>query len=162
MAGENSNDPNLNNTSMPDDTIEVDERNTPDFWRRWIKSAEKASKAFWDRSAEAWAEYENQTCIDDEVPRAFPIYWSSCKTLEPAYYSRTPTITTQRRFEQKDEVALTASLIVERLGRYLVDECEFDAAMQASVQDFIHADKTCTQLLYDHDIKEVRYRCQAF
>lgn len=141
------------------DTIQKNERTTPDFWRRWIKSAEKAAEEHWEKSRVAWAEYENRGAIEgSEVKRGYPIYWSSCKTLEPAFYSRTPKITTERRFDINDDVASTACLIVERLGKYLVDSCDFDAIMQAAVADFIHADKSTLQLLYEHDEESINSR----
>ena len=130
------------------DTIEKDERDTPEYWRRWIKSAERAAERHWDIAKKAWAEYENR-----ELDRAgrFPIYYSSCKTLEPAYYARTPKITTRRRFDIKDEVSMTGCLIAERLGQYLIDCSEFDEVMHAAVQDFIHADKASLQIVYEHE-----------
>lgn len=136
------------------DTLEKDERDSADFWKRWIKAAKKAAETHWINARDAWAEYEKKPFASDtkrEADRCYPIYWSSCKVLEPAYYSRTPKITTRRRFDIKDEIAMTGSLIAERLGQYLIDCSEFDAVMQAAVQDFIHADKTTVQLLYQQD-----------
>lgn len=136
--------------------IEKNERDTPEYWRKWLKTAERAAQEHWDRARLAWDEYENKPVMPSldgrsAVVRCYPIYWSSCKTLEPAYYSRTPKVTTRRRFDIKDDTAATACIIAERLGQYLIECSEFDAVMQACVQDFIHADKTAPQLLYEMD-----------
>lgn len=141
------------------DPIETDERDTPDFWRRWVKSAERAAEPHWRLARAAWDEYENRDQFDDaDTQRCYPIYWSSSKVIEPAFYSKTPKITTRRRFDINDDVAISGCLAVERLGQYLVDQCEFDAVMQAAVGDYVHADKTTTQLMYEHNVELVATR----
>jgi len=135
------------------DQIEKNERQTPDFWRRWLRAAERAAEKHWQRARAAWREYE-----DANKELRYPIYNASCKTLEPALYARTPKITTRRRFDIKDDTALTASLIAERLGEYLIDCVEFDEIFHAEVQDFIHAGKAAPQVVYEHDAQEVEER----
>lgn len=132
---------------------QTDPRDTPEFWRKWIKAA-KAGKA--ERQCriarEAWCEYESG---DNEEGDTYPIYWTSCKIIEPAYYSRTPKLTNRRSFETDDLVAGTACLINKRMGDYLVDNSNFDAVMMAGVGDYLHADKTTVQVVYDADNEEV-------
>ena len=130
----------------------TNERDTPDYWRRWIKAVKKASKIHFENSEDAWEEYES------EEDRPYPIYWSSVKTLEPAYYSRTPQITTEREFGTTDPVALTASLVAERVGKHLVKENNFDSVMQKSVLDFINADKSTVQVSYSADFVDEETR----
>lgn len=128
-----------------------EERDTPEFWRKWIKVADKAGESHRQMAKMAWDEYENS---DEKIKRPYPIYYSSCKTLEPAYYAKTPDLTTKRRFDIKDEIAMTGCLITERLGEYLLESVEFDACMHAAVQDFIHADKSTLQIVYDQSTKQ--------
>lgn len=134
-----------------------------DHWQRWLNVAKKAADRHWKDAKAAWAEYEHQPDENDptqsqQKTAAYPIYWSSVKTIEPAYYSRTPKVTTTRRFELKDDVAATACLIGERLGQYLIESCDFDAVIQSAVGEFIHADKATTQLIYDVEIEETPKR----
>ena len=137
--------------------IEYNDRTSAHYWERWIKAAEKAAENHWDDARDAWCEYEWKERKDARIvdrdatksTRAYPIYWASCKVLEPALYARTPKVTTRRRFDIHDEVALTSCVIVERLGEYLLECCEFDSAMMAAVQDFINADKASVQLVYE-------------
>jgi len=113
---------------MPEDTkadvlvLEEDKRNTPDFWRRWIKKARECEPANRHReaAAAAWREYEKEDDLSGSggnildgkrAIKPYPIYWSSCKTLEPAYYSRTPKVLSKRKGGIKDEIALTMSLL---------------------------------------------------
>jgi hypothetical protein len=134
--------------------VEENRYKTPDYWRRWIKAVKKASQDHFDQAKEAWDEYE----LFENRP--YPIYWSSVKTLEPAYYSRTPKILTEREFGIHDPVALTASLIAERVGKHLIGESDFDAVMQKVVLDFIHADKATAQVTYTADFKEEEARVE--
>ena len=129
-----------------------DKRKSVDYWRRWIKSSKKASRRHFDEAKEAWDEYEARE------ERPYPIYWSSVKTLEPAYYSKTPNIVTERAFGISDSVALTASTMSERMGRYIVSESDFDTVMHKSVLDFIHADKATTQIVYTSDFETIQVR----
>lgn len=134
------------------DVEKVDERKTPDYWRRWIKAVKKASENHFEDAREAWDEY------DEYEERPYPIYWSSIKTIEPAYYSRTPKITTEREFGSDDAVSLTGSICIERLGRHLVRESAFDSVMQKTVLDFLHADKATIQVTFSSDFEEQQVR----
>jgi hypothetical protein len=147
-----------------DDTEKSDRKGNIEFWLKWISAAKKKARQHWDDSSEAWkefeagapdtgAEYKSRT-YDDE--RSYPIYWSSAVTLKPAFYSRTPNIYTKRRFDINDPVALTASLITERLGAYLLENSNFDDVMRASVDDFIHAGKATIQVVYDAALEPVK------
>lgn len=142
---------------------EVEPRGSRDYWTRWIKAAKKAAEDHWDEAEAAWAEFTQQSGTQDvDTPRSktsnYPIYWSSVKTLKPAYYSRTPKLVAKRRFASQDPTALTGCLIKERLAAYLVDQTDFDGAMDHAVSDFIHADKATTQIVYTHDMAEERSR----
>lgn len=135
-----------------------DRRDSILFWQRWLKGAKKASKRHWDDAAQAWKEYENQgenleaqnTSTDNTARiRMYPIYWSSCKTLEPAYYSRTPKVRGKRVFDIDDELALDGAWAIQRLAHYLMHCSDFDSAVHSAVGDFIHADKACLQVVYN-------------
>lgn len=129
-----------------------DPKDTPEFWRRWIKAAKTKAEPTWAIAREAWREYESG---EDGTGDSYPIYWSSCKTIEPAYYSRTPQLINKRRFDTDDLIAGTACLINKRLGDYLVENSNFDSVMMAAVGDYIHADKTTVQVVYEADFEDV-------
>ncbi len=141
-----------------------DKRESAEFWLKWIKSAKKAAKSHWDAAKEAWSEYEKNANSDPKIAgggtkeedrKVYPIYWSSCQTLEPAYYARPPRAIGKRRFDIDDPVANTASMLCERLGTFLIDNSCFDEAVHPAVQDFIHASKTSCQIVYDIETEEV-------
>lgn len=143
-----------------------DKRESSNYWFRWIKSAEKAGKRHRLDTNDAWREYENlpsgaQTGANSrltEVQRTNPIYFTSCKIIEPAFYSRTPKLTTSRRFGLKDKEASLGSVIIERLGDYALDTSYFDDVVRAAVKDFIHGDKATTQACYEAEFDEVEDR----
>lgn len=144
-------------TSQEEPAKEQDKRETRDHWNKWVKAAKRAAEKHWQLAKEAWAEYENAE--SDEGPRrSYPIYWSSCKTIEPAFYARTPVIQSEREFGIEDSVALTATTIADRLATYLTKRTDIGDVMQLEVLDFIHADKAAPQVLYSEDLEEVRNR----
>lgn len=161
MAEQYESDSELQNEVLAEDRTE-----TPDYWRKFIKKNKQAADEHWKMAKAAWREYEcgkarsylKTTDRTNEAPSFCPIYWSSCKTMESAYYARTPKLYTDRRFGIRDDNALTQSLIVERLGEYLVDRCDFDEVMSAAVGDFIHAGKATTQVVYEYDDEETEIR----
>lgn len=132
------------------ETKPLDKRDTVDFWRKWIVSAKRISDEHFKLAKEAWSEFEAKDTGDN-----YPIYWSSVKTIETAYYSRTPQTTNRRRFDVDDDDAAVACLINKRLADYLVENANFDAVMMAAVGDYIHADKATTQVIYEAEFEEV-------
>lgn len=122
------------------------------YWLSWIKAAKKAAKDHWDDSKAAWAEYENKKGATEDAAgsgqRLYPIYKFSCDILEPSYYAKTPKAKIRRRFGIEDPMALTMSLIAERLVSSGMESCGFDWAMKAVRGDYIHAAKATAQYVY--------------
>lgn len=122
------------------------------FWLKWIERAKRKADQHWKDTKAAWAEYElaSRSIDQDDTrpPRGYPIYKSSCEILEAAYYARTPKERIERRFGIDDDMALTMSLIGERLCQYLLQECHFDEGIIAARGDFIHGNKATTQIVY--------------
>lgn len=138
-------------------------RKTVQFWRKWITGAKKAAKHTWEDTKEANREYDNgrrtseETERDEteEYARTFPLYWSVCETVAAAYYARQPKVICRREFDINDGVALTASLIAERLSIYNMKNTGFDSTMHAAVMELLHGSKSCTQLIAKEDSVEV-------
>ena len=151
------------------ETESTNPRDTVNFWKKWIKSAKKAGERHASETRDAWREYEgssisvtNSIVETTKEKESYPIYWASVKTLEPAYYSRTPKITSKRTFDVEDETARVASILVERLGSFLVENSNFDSAMQSAVLDFIHGDKATVQVNYSVEIIEDNNRINLY
>ena len=149
---------------------ESDRRNSPTFWLKWIKGAKtyRPRERHIRSTSEAWREYNKDTEVEDvqysqdNQQRApiYPAYKFAIDTAEPALYSRTPDIVTERRFDINDPVSNTMSLIAERLGEYLMHNSNFDDVMNMAVADYFHAAKTTTQVIYDAALRDVRKTIQ--
>lgn len=147
---------------LEEDKEESNPRSKVGWWLRWIKCAKKAAATHWKDAKAAYSEYErmgreggNESEYSTYV-RAYPIYHFSCKILESAYYAKTPKVRSSRKHGIEDEMALTMSLIVDRLGQNLIDQGNFDQTIRAAVQDYIHAAKTTTQVVYTTDLEATR------
>jgi hypothetical protein len=139
----------------------TEEKNTVHYWNKWKKAAKKGAKDHFDDARRAYDEYEQKTSSGVDIngqnqstERSCPLYWSSCKTLEPAFYARTPEVRAKRRNGVNNDVALLACTVIERIGAYLMDKSDFDSVMQCLVSDFIHADKATAQVSYSADLVE--------
>lgn len=147
-----------------------DAKVSADYWRRWLKASKAAAKQHFKDARIAWDEYEKKeleqgadgwvSSEQSRSKRTYPLYWSACKTIEPAFYSRTPKVSTKRRLGVDSPAAVLASQSIERLADFLVDQTNFDEALLAAVQDFIHADKTTVQISYDAEFEEQEQRIQ--
>lgn len=151
------------NSMKPD--VKPDKRSKVGYWLRWIASAKKAAKQnHWPDSQAAWAEYEFTSSKDESVTdnkkKGYQIYWASCAILYPSFYARTPKVKCKRINGIEDEMALTMSLISDRLGQFLVDHGNFDDAMLDAVGDFIHASKATTQVIYTTETETQRVPLQ--
>ena len=139
-----------------------DRRSSIRYWLRWIKNAKenKHAKRHRRESREAWDEYEKESRVssDDQYdgPRPYPIYFSSCKTLESAYFAQNPEMRSRRKFEISDTPALVAALITDRLGDYHIENGQLYPTIMKSVQNFIHTDMATTQVIYEADVNEER------
>jgi len=135
---------------------EEDKGHTVSYLHKWITASRKAAKNHWHASRAAYAEFNKDGGKLSTSKEAFnisegwyPIYHSSVKTVEAAYYARTPKLTTNRLWDNSDESIIRRSTYLERLGDNLLKYSHIDDAMRAAVQDFIHADKATVQLVYE-------------
>ena len=152
------------------DTIDTEEKKPEDdgkpslpYWRSQLEAYDNAADP-WKRDVDmAWDEYLNVDGRNRTKERPtsthFPIFWASVRTIQPAFYSRTPVIVTEKTFkEMRDPVARLAALCVERLGKYAVREGNFDRAMTYAVTHFIMAEKASVRVIFESAITENRIR----
>ena len=149
---------------LASDEDSVNKREKIGWWLKWIIAAKKAAESSWDDAACAWKEYENQKANTGETnPRqkkGYPIYAVCSWTLEPSYYSRTPIVKSKRLHGIEDEMALTMTLIADRLGQEIIKAGHFDEGMIAGRGDFMHASKATTQIVYTTQTRPQRMPLQ--
>lgn len=131
---------------MAEDSKETKKAAGPDYESAdyWIKKARYAEKTFekrfWKAAREAWAEFDLGTLGDGTseegtgapsgIVRALHLFYSTIKTLAPAYYSKTPISVGKVRFGRNDLDARTAAKCMEGLGTYNFEEGDIDDVME--------------------------------
>ena len=142
-----------------------DERQQRAYWCKWKDAAKKAADRHWERSKLAWNEYlleeeevRGAADLTFRFPRKFPIFWSSIQTLQPAYYSRTPVPVIKQAFDSSDPVANTATILVDRLAKFLLTRTPFDEAMEAVRDQFILTSKAAGRVYFEPEIETTQDR----
>jgi hypothetical protein len=148
---------------------QVDKRDTPKFWQKWIAASKYSTRRHWDLTRDSWREFDGgteNTYFDKENRNAdislagdterYPIFWSRVMTVASAYYSRTPETYARRVFGSNDDLSMAMSMIMDRLGQFLIRNSGYDSAMKAAVFELINGDKTTVQVCYEHQEKTVK------
>lgn len=133
---------------------------TAGYWHNWLIASKSSAKQHFDIATRAWNEYlladTSAKGASDTVvnpPARFPLFWSSIKNLQPAYYARTPETVAKRMFDSEDHIARVACVILERLSKYSMSQYPIDDAMIQAVYEFLIADKA-TARVYLEEVKE--------
>lgn len=132
------------------------------FWLDRTRETEKIfKKRIWNAAKKAWAEYEiGENGNDDEASEAgtgqkvklaklFPIYWSSIKTIVPAYWSKEPIPIAPIRYGLTDGAARTGSKLMERLGVHTLETTPFDQVMRDATLELVISDYTGTRVMLE-------------
>ena len=67
----------------------------------------------------------------------FNILWSNVQVLSPAYYSKTPSPESDRKFKDRDPVGRTAAELAERVCKHFLEDQRFDEVETSCVQDLL-------------------------
>lgn len=134
---------------------------SPIWFQKFIKSAKDASKKYWRDGRDAWNEYlctqaqiESASALRYQSRKKYRIFWSSVRSMQPAFYCRTPQIVASRMFDVDDPVARVACTLAERLGQHLLKGGEFDATMCALRDDFILTERGTGRVYFEADIQQ--------
>ena len=124
--------------------------------QKFIQSAKRSSKRYWNDGDFAWQEYlghikrpSSARARLTEKTEKYPIWWSTIRTAQPAIYSRVPTVIGKRRFDNDDPIGRTASLIVERLAPYLMECTNFDRSAVSARDDFLMTGRGILRVHFD-------------
>lgn len=142
------------------------------FWRSQLQAYDNISKAWKSDVDDAYDEYlhlnsaggntiygRRKNADERRMNSHFPIFWSAVRTIQPALYSRTPVIVTEKAFkEMRDPVARLSAVILERIGKYLVRTSGFDRAMALAVTQFIMSEKTTVRVIFSSGISQDEVR----
>ena len=142
---------------------EPEEKGKPSlhYWRSQLDAYDNAAEPWKKDVDKAWDEYTHEEGRGQSQSKKgnthFPLFWSCVRTIQPAFYSRTPVIVTEKAFkEMKDPAARLAAICYERLGKYLVKTSGFDRAMGISVTHFIMSEKVTNRVVFEASISETQ------
>lgn len=133
------------------------------FWRSQLEAYDNAAKEWALDVDAAFDEYLNVgqrgKASEKKNGARLPLFWSCVRTIQPAFYSRTPVVVTEKAFkEMRDPVARLAAIMYERLGKYGTKTSGFDRAMGLAVTHFIMSEKASVRVVFDSAITETEKR----
>lgn len=159
---------NISDTDIDTAQQEPEEEGKPSlaFWRSQLEAYDNAAKSWALDVDAAWDEFlnsEQRGKASKDSSAHLPLFWSCVRTIQPAFYSRTPVIVTEKAFkEMRDPAAALAAICYERLGKYGVKTSGFDRAMGLTVTHFIMSEKASVRVIFDALITETQVPSEGY
>lgn len=107
------------------------------FWLRELELGHSYVKPFEANAKRFLRRYRDERDGEMVRKRKFHVFWSNVETLKPAIYARPPRVQVERRFKDKDQLALNAGLIAERASQFFVDDGDFDGCAKEARDDYL-------------------------
>ncbi|XUM19766.1 hypothetical protein ACRAVF_19055 [Bradyrhizobium oligotrophicum S58] len=115
-----------------------------------LKHAEKAFHEYQLKSDNIDKQYANlERLANTQRDREMQLFWANIQTLGPSVYSRPPVPVVVPRFKQRDELARTASEILERGTIVTFEREEVDGEMKLIRDDLVILSRGAAWLRYD-------------
>lgn len=96
----------------------------------WLDECDKIIRRYRDKR-------DDDTGVAATAQRKFNILWSNVQTLKPAIYARMPKPIVERRFMDRDPVARTASMVLERTTAFQMEVGYYHESTQKAVLDYL-------------------------
>jgi len=111
-------------------------KKTAQAWLNELNQAKKADDKWVKRGKKIVKRYRDDRSSSYDGNKRYNILWSNVQVLMPSLYARTPQAEVQRRWKDKDPVARTAAIILERALQYEIDNYgDFEHATRAATLD---------------------------
>lgn len=139
----------------------IEDQNTTPTVQRWmheLKIAERRDEKWRNEASKIEKRYRNDHADLPAKSKTFNILWANTETLRPALYSNTAKPDVRRRFGAGDAAARGGSMIIERAIEAMLDNSEFDVAMENAVQDMLLTGRGVARIHYRPtvEMQEVR------
>jgi hypothetical protein len=123
-----------------------------------LKIAERRDEKWRNEASKIEKRYRNDHADLPAKSKTFNILWANTETLRPALYSNTAKPDVRRRFGAGDAAARGGSMIIERAIEAMLDNSEFDVAMENAVQDMLLTGRGVARIHYRPtvEMQEVR------
>ena len=127
-------------------------------WKHELKIAERRDEKWRNEASKIEKRYRNDHADLPAKSKTFNILWANTETLRPALYSNTAKPDVRRRFGAGDAAARGGSMIIERAIEAMLDNSEFDVAMENAVQDMLLTGRGVARIHYrpTMEMQEVR------
>lgn len=96
----------------------------------WLQESDKIGRRYRD-------ERDDNTSIPLTSSRRFNMLWSNVQVLRPAVYAKMPQPVVQRRFLDRDPVARTASMVLERTVYFQMEASTYHETTNRAVLDYL-------------------------
>lgn len=119
--------------------------------KRWLvelKLWEKREKGWHTRADKVLKRYRDESDDVQTKQKRVNLLWSNVETRKPLLYFKTPKPTVDRRFKQKDPVAMAAGKILERAVEYCLDAYDFDGLARDCVEDYLLPGRATARVVY--------------
>jgi hypothetical protein len=104
-------------------------------WKNELKQAKREDETWCKRGKKIVKRYRDDR-TQSFTSKRYNVLWSNIQTMRPALYGRTPRAQVERRWKDKDPVARTAAVILERALQYEIDNYgDFDHSIKLAVMD---------------------------
>jgi hypothetical protein len=104
-------------------------------WKNELKQAKREDETWCKRGKKIVKRYRDDR-TQSFTSKRYNVLWSNIQTILPALYGRTPRAQVERRWKDKDPVARTAAVILERALQYEIDNStDFDHSIKLAVMD---------------------------
>lgn len=87
--------------------------------------------------------------------RKFALLWANVQTLQPAVYTKVPTVLCSRRFKDRDPVARVAAELIERASNTTFDLYHFDEVFRLVRDDRLLPGRGQAWVRYEAQIAEI-------
>lgn len=128
-------------TAKPTANTKAEEAsNRRGLWADEIAKAEKRYSPFRNKGNTVVDRYqlEKEDSDNDLYQDRFNILYSSTETTKPSLYATTPKVqATKRHRDRENEVVTMATMLMEAVGQFGLEEVDFDGVMKNVVQDYL-------------------------
>lgn len=105
-------------------------------WQENLRLAKKEDEKWAKRAKKMVRRYRDERSGSGDNGKRYNIFWANVQTIFPALYAKTPQADVKRRWGDKDPVARTAALVLERSLQFEIEHyTSFDSATKSALLD---------------------------
>lgn len=116
--------------------------------KRWMQRCKKIINRYRDKRTDAEDGSDGNTS-ENIRGRRFNVLWSNTQVALPAIYGRPPKPVVERRYLDRDPVARTACVIIERTVSTIIEQGNFYRCQRQATLDFLLPGQGCVWHRYE-------------